>query len=116
MPASCTICTIAPLFTMDDISRTNRTLSLTPAQADRKRRKREGVLIVVITIVVAFLTLAEFRVIHFGSDIPVSNTILMFILININLLLLILPAEVEPTDVGAAVDLTVSQLDHVGTA
>jgi two-component system nitrogen regulation sensor histidine kinase NtrY len=79
-----------PPFTMDDTSRTNRTLSLTPAQADRKRRKREGVLIVVITIVVAFLTLAEFRVIHFGSDIPVSNTVLMFILININLLLLIL--------------------------
>ncbi|MFZ0614770.1 MAG: ATP-binding protein [Desulfobacterales bacterium] len=75
---------------MNDTVRTTRTLSLSTAQTDRKRRKREGVLIVVITIVVAFLTLAEFRVIHFGSDIPVSNTVLMFILININLLLLIL--------------------------
>jgi two-component system nitrogen regulation sensor histidine kinase NtrY len=57
---------------------------------DMKRRKREGVLIVVITLVVALLTFAEFRIIHFGTEIPVSNTILMFILININLLLLIL--------------------------
>ncbi|MFZ1201997.1 MAG: ATP-binding protein [Desulfobacterales bacterium] len=75
---------------MTDSVRTTRTLSLGTAQTDRKRRKREGVLIVVIAIVVAFLTLAEFRFIHFGSDIPVSNTVLMFILININLLLLIL--------------------------
>ncbi|MFZ0135135.1 MAG: ATP-binding protein [Desulfobacterales bacterium] len=75
---------------MSDTVRASRTLSLSTAQSDRKRRKREGVLIVVISIVVVFLTLAEFRVIHLGSDIPVSNTILMFILININLLLLIL--------------------------
>ena len=60
------------------------------AAKDAARRKREGVLIIVITLVVALLTFAEFRVIHFGADIPVSNTILMFILININLLLLIL--------------------------
>lgn len=60
------------------------------SESDRKRRKREGILIVVIPLVVALLTYAENRVIHFGSDFPVSNTILMFILININLLLLIL--------------------------
>ena len=71
-------------------TRANRNISLTPKQADKKRRKREVILIVVIFVVVAFLTLAEFRVINFGTDIPVSNTILMFILININLLLLIL--------------------------
>lgn len=71
---------------MDD----NRSISSKPTQADSKKRRREGVLIVVITVVVALLTLAEFRIIHFGTDIPVSNTILMFILININLLLLIL--------------------------
>jgi two-component system nitrogen regulation sensor histidine kinase NtrY len=71
-------------------ARTKRSISLTSKQADKKRRKREAVLIVVIFIVVAFLTLAEFRIINFGTDIPVSNTILMFILININLLLLIL--------------------------
>jgi len=60
------------------------------SESDRKRRKREGILIVVIPLVVALLTYAENRVIHFGADFPVSNTILMFILININLLLLIL--------------------------
>ena len=66
---------------------------ISPSHSDEKdaaRRKREGVLIIVITLVVALLTFAEFRIIHFGTDIPVSNTILMFILININLLLLIL--------------------------
>ena len=47
-------------------------------------------LIIVILIVVALLTFVETRTIRFGADIPVSNTILMFILININLLLLIL--------------------------
>ena len=57
---------------------------------ERKRRKREAVLSVVIIVTVAVLTFIENRVITFGTDIPVSNTILMFILININLLLLIL--------------------------
>jgi len=61
-----------------------------PGDADSKRRRREGILIIVILIVVALLTFVESRTIRFGADIPVSNTILMFILININLLLLIL--------------------------
>ncbi len=60
------------------------------SKEERQRRKREGILIVVIIAVVALLTLIENRLIHFGSDFPISNTILMFILININLLLLIL--------------------------
>ncbi len=58
--------------------------------ADSKRRRREVILIIVILFVVALLTFIETRTIQFGADIPVSNTILMFILININLLLLIL--------------------------
>jgi two-component system, NtrC family, nitrogen regulation sensor histidine kinase NtrY len=57
---------------------------------DKKRRKREIIISVAIVAVVALLTFIENRIIHFGADIPVSNTILMFILININLLLLIL--------------------------
>ena len=57
---------------------------------ERKRRKREVILIPAIITLVALLTFIENRVIHFGADIPVSNTILMFILININLLLLVL--------------------------
>ena len=60
------------------------------SKEDRKRRKREIILIVVIISVVALLTFAESRIMHFGAGIPISNTILMFILININLLLLIL--------------------------
>jgi two-component system nitrogen regulation sensor histidine kinase NtrY len=60
------------------------------SEEDLRRRKREGIMIVVIIAVVALLTYAENRIIHFGADFPVSNTILMFILININLLLLIL--------------------------
>jgi two-component system nitrogen regulation sensor histidine kinase NtrY len=58
--------------------------------ADSRRRRREGILILIIILVVALLTFVETRTIRFGADIPVSNTILMFILININLLLLIL--------------------------
>lgn len=58
--------------------------------ADRTRRRRELIIIAAIIVVVTLLTLAENRVIHFGADIPVSNTILMFVFININLILLIL--------------------------
>ena len=58
--------------------------------ADSRRRRREAILIVIILFVVALLTFVETRTIRFGADIPISNTILMFILININLLLLIL--------------------------
>jgi two-component system, NtrC family, nitrogen regulation sensor histidine kinase NtrY len=60
------------------------------SEEERNRRKREVIIIFVIIAVVAILTFAESRVIHFGAGIPISNTILMFILININLLLLIL--------------------------
>ena len=60
------------------------------SEADRKRRKREIVIIFLILLTVSLLTFAENRIVHFGADFPVSNTILMFILININLLLLIL--------------------------
>ncbi len=60
------------------------------SKEERSRRKREGIIIVIIMAVVVLLTFIESRIIHFGADIPISNTILMFILININLLLLIL--------------------------
>ncbi len=60
------------------------------SQKERKRRKREFILILTIMSVVALLTFVESRVINFGADIAVSNTVLMFILININLLLLVL--------------------------
>ena len=67
------------------------TIPSAPLSAEEKRRrKREGILIVVIITIVSILTYVETRVIHFGTEFPISNTILMFILININLLLLIL--------------------------
>ncbi len=60
------------------------------APEERRRRRRELLLIFLVMAVVALLTLAEHRLIHFGGDFPISSTILMFILINLNLLLLIL--------------------------
>jgi len=57
---------------------------------ERRRRKRELLIIPCVLGIVGILTIIETRLIRFGTDIPVSNTILMFILININLLLLVL--------------------------
>lgn len=56
---------------------------------DRKRKKREGFLILAILTAVATLTFIETRITHFGNDFPLSSTVLMFILINTNLLLLL---------------------------
>ncbi|OQY04403.1 MAG: PAS domain-containing sensor histidine kinase [Desulfobacteraceae bacterium 4572_123] len=70
-------------------NRFKKTISTLPKD-ERKRRKREAIIIVCILVFVALLTLIENRVIHFGGNFPISNTILMFILININMLLLIL--------------------------
>lgn len=55
---------------------------------ERRRRKREILLIPCILVTVGLLTFLETQLIQFGIDIPISNTILMFILLNINLLLL----------------------------
>lgn len=57
---------------------------------ERNRRKREIIIAAAILVMVAVLTYVENRVFGFGPDFPISNTILMFVLININLLLLLL--------------------------
>jgi len=57
---------------------------------ERNRRRREIIIIAVVIVLVSLMTYAENRIIHFGAGFPISNTILMFVLININLLLLIL--------------------------
>ncbi|MBU0993876.1 MAG: PAS domain-containing protein [Proteobacteria bacterium] len=63
----------------------------TPHPEDEiKRRKREGIIIISIIFTVILLTFIETRVVNFSGDFPVSSTILMFILININLLLFLL--------------------------
>ena len=59
-------------------------------EQDTTRRRREWIIALIIVVVLSVLALVENRIIHFGADIPVSNTIVMFTLININLLLLIL--------------------------
>ena len=48
------------------------------------------IIIAAIIVVVALMTYAQNKLIHFGADFPISNTILMFTMTNINLLLLIL--------------------------
>ena len=72
----------------ENLSDSTPTTKLSPEE--RRRRKREAIIIVVVIALVALLTFIESRVVHLGTDLPISNTILMFILININLLLLIL--------------------------
>jgi two-component system nitrogen regulation sensor histidine kinase NtrY len=57
---------------------------------EKRRRHRELIIIAFIVIVVALLTWFEFRIFNFGSEFPISNTLLMFSLMNINLLLLLL--------------------------
>ncbi|KJS29485.1 MAG: histidine kinase [Desulfatitalea sp. BRH_c12] len=57
---------------------------------EKRRRKREIILIVAIIPIVIFLAWILNRNLYLRADFPVSNQILMFILININLLLLLL--------------------------
>lgn len=54
-----------------------------------KRRKREWLLIIAILALVGIITFAETKISGFGTYMPVSNAVLMFILINTNLLLLL---------------------------
>jgi len=72
------------------IKKRHKKLSSPIPEEEKKRRKREFIIVLVVIITIALLTFVENRLIHFGVDFPVSNSILMFILININLLLLIL--------------------------
>ncbi|HBN25956.1 MAG TPA: PAS domain-containing sensor histidine kinase [Desulfobacteraceae bacterium] len=58
--------------------------------SDSSKRKREWILIIVIIFIVTGLTFIENKVVPFGAGLPVEGAILMFILVNINLLLLIL--------------------------
>jgi len=48
------------------------------------------IIIAAIIVVVALMTYVQNKLIHFGANFPISNTILMFTMTNINLLLLIL--------------------------
>jgi len=73
------------------LTRKNRRKVIPSISEDEiKRRKREYLIILGIIIFFPILTFFETRIIYFGTDFPISNTVLMFSLININLLLLIL--------------------------
>ncbi|MFH2060118.1 MAG: ATP-binding protein [Pseudomonadota bacterium] len=60
-----------------------------PLNDEKIRKKKEGFLILIILVVVGILTFIETQITNFGSDFPLSSTVLMFILINTNLLLLL---------------------------
>ncbi len=60
------------------------------SEQEARRRKREKIIILVLIVVVGLLTYVETRVVRFGAGLPISNTVIMFILININMLVLLL--------------------------
>ncbi|MBR9980730.1 MAG: PAS domain S-box protein [Desulfatitalea sp.] len=57
---------------------------------EKRRRKRELLLIAVIIPIVILLAFVFNRSLYFSADFPVSSQIVMFILINFNLLLILL--------------------------
>src|SRR6056297_60575 len=60
------------------------------AAMDRKRRKRDIIIIVGVFALISVLSYITVQSFGSGSQIPPSNMVLMFILMNINMLLLIL--------------------------
>lgn len=56
----------------------------------RRRRRRDLLIIAAVILLVSILSLATVKAVGRGSDQPVSNMMLMFTLININLLLVVL--------------------------
>ena len=60
------------------------------SHTDRRRRKRDIIIIAVVFALISLLTYATIHTFGSGADIPPANMVLMFILMNINMLLLIL--------------------------
>jgi two-component system, NtrC family, nitrogen regulation sensor histidine kinase NtrY len=57
---------------------------------EQRRRRREYIISVMVIGAIAVLSYLILKGLRFDSDLPVSNSILIFILININLLLILL--------------------------
>ena len=60
-----------------------------PPKDPKDRWKKEGSLIICILCLVGILTFAETQITHLDDQFPISNAVLVFILINTNLLLLL---------------------------
>ncbi|UCG80485.1 MAG: HAMP domain-containing protein [Desulfobacterales bacterium] len=60
------------------------------SEEEARRRKRERIIMLVLVVAVGIISYAETRVLRFGAGLPISNTVVMFILININMLVLLL--------------------------
>ena len=56
---------------------------------DLRRRRRERYIIVSLIVIIFLLTLFGVKVFDLGLDLPISNSILIFSLININAILLL---------------------------
>ena len=59
-------------------------------EKERRRRRREWIIIVFTILSIAFFSYIETRLSTLGELIPVSNNILIFVLINVNIVLVIL--------------------------
>ncbi|MFP3998780.1 MAG: ATP-binding protein [Desulfobacterales bacterium] len=72
--------------------KTNRYIIPRPPKfgADQGRRKRDFIIIGIVLASICLLSYLIFRPMMTGINIPVSNMLLMFILININMLLIVL--------------------------
>lgn len=58
-------------------------------EAEKRRQKREFLIIAVLIVTVGIISYAISKTSNYGADFPISNTLLMFILININMMLLL---------------------------
>lgn len=59
-------------------------------EKEAKKRRRERIMILLCFLVIAGFTYLETRFLRFGTDLPVGGNILIFALINVNVILLIL--------------------------
>lgn len=59
-------------------------------KSDFRRRNRELIIIAVIVLLVAVLTFFETRIVNLSADLPVSNTVVLFIVSYFTLLLVVL--------------------------
>jgi len=75
---------------MGKTSNTQQKISDTPTLDEAKRRKREGLAILITSLVVLAFAFFEVQLPDVSSEYSLSNNIVFFLLININIILLIL--------------------------